>query len=306
MMPLLLAFAALLLMAAAAVTSVFTIDGTPESAGWLAATAGTASLTLTALGESTGLWDLFAIFGIVIFAGLAGAGWNPRGKGMLLVAGSAGFILGLIGRFLALAPVLVLVLAGAAPALGNLPWAVSRASGFVAFAAATGAVVLGARRPSRLRLGGLPARVYALHRAFGITAVLALAVHLISLRVDTFVELYWVQLLLAPWSSPYRPLAVTLGWVTAILLSLTAASGAFRKFVPGWRSVHLLSYATFTAGLFHGLLAGSDSATFAARAFYIAAFLLVALAWSRRLYLQAPKPVRRHAAVDDRSGPPDY
>ncbi|MGB3684183.1 MAG: hypothetical protein WA990_17020 [Rubrobacteraceae bacterium] len=295
MTALLIASAALLLMAAAAVTSAFTLDGTPESAGWLAAATGTASLTLSALGESTSLWDLFAVFGIVVFAGLVGAGWNPQGRRILLVAGSAGFILGLTGRLLALAPVLVSVLAGVAPVLGNLPWAVSRASGFVAFAAATGAVVLGARRPSRLRLGGMPARVYALHRAFGITAVSALAVHLISLWADTFVEFSWAQLVLVPWTSSYRPLAVTLGWVSAILLLLTAASGAFRKFLPGWRSVHLLSYATVAAGLFHGLLAGSDSTTFAARAFYIAAFLMVALAWSRRLYLLVLKPARRPA-----------
>ena len=295
MTPLLVTFAALLLMAAAAVTSVFTLDGPPEIAGWLAAAAGTASLALAALGGSTRLWDLFAVFGVVVFAGLAGAGWNPRGRGILLVAGSASFILGLVGRFLALAPVLVSVLAGVAPALGNLPWAVSRAAGFVAFTAATGAVVLGARRPSRLRVGGLPARVYALHRALGITAVSALAVHLISLWTDTFIEFSWAQLLLVPWSSSYRPFAVTLGWVSAILLLLTAASGAFRKFVPGWRSVHLLSYATFTVGLFHGLLAGSDSTTLTARVFYVIAFLMVALAWSRRLYLPTLKSVRRHA-----------
>lgn len=293
MTPLLITSAALILMAAAAVTSAFTLDGQPEGAGWLTAAAGTASLVLAALGESTSLWDLSAVFGIVIFAGLAGAGWNPWGKRMLLVAGSATFILGLIGRLFALAPVLVSVLAGVAPALGNLPWAVSRAAGFVAFAAATEAVVLGARRPSRLRVGGLPARVYALHRAFGITAVLALAVHLIFLWADTFIEFSWAQLLLVPWSSSYRPFAVTLGWVSAILLLLTAASGALRKFVPGWRSVHLLSYATVAAGLFHGLLAGSDSTTFAARAFYIIAFFLMALAWSRRLYLLALKPVHR-------------
>jgi sulfoxide reductase heme-binding subunit YedZ len=293
MTPLLIAAASLLLMAGAAVTSAFTLDGRPESAGWVTAAAGTASLALTALSGSTNLWNLTAVFGIVVFAGLAGAGWNPRGKRILLAAGSASFILGLIGCLLALAPILVSVLAGTTPVLGNLPWAVSRASGFIAFVAATGAVVLGARRPSRLRLGGMPARVYALHRAFGITAVSALAVHLISLWADTFIEFSWMQLLLTPWSASYRPFAVTLGWVSAILLLLTAASGALRKVLPGWRSVHLLSYATVTAGLFHGLLAGSDSATFAARAFYIAAFLLVALAWSRRLYLLVHKPVRR-------------
>ncbi len=50
---------------------------------------------------------------------------------------------------------------------------VARSSGFVAFLAATGAVILGTRRPSRLPIGGLPARIYALHRALGIVAILA-------------------------------------------------------------------------------------------------------------------------------------
>jgi sulfoxide reductase heme-binding subunit YedZ len=188
---------------------------------------------------------------------------------------------GLLARFIGLFE----VLASGMAAMENLPWMLSRASGFVAFAAATGALVLGARRPSRLPLGGTPARLYALHRALSVAALLALVVHLFSLWLDTFVDFNWAQLLALPWTSGYRPFAVTLGWLAAISLLLTAASAALRRRFPGWRTVHLLAYATFALGLFHGLLAGTDSGSPVARFFYVGAFLLVAAAWLRRIYL---------------------
>lgn len=80
----------------------------------------------------------------------------------------------------------------------GLSWGTARASGLVAFLAATGAIVLGARRPTRLPLWGLSARVYALHRALGIVGLLATAVHLISLGLGEFIEFTVSQLLLVP------------------------------------------------------------------------------------------------------------
>jgi len=171
---------------------------------------------------------------------------------------------------------------------------VARSSGFVAFVAAAGSVVLGARRPSRLPIGGLPARIYALHRALGITAILAMAVHLAALWTDDFVEFTPSQLLLLPWTSEYEPLAVTLGWLAMIALVLTAASGGFRRLLPGgtWRIIHAFAYLTFTLGLVHGLLAGSDAGSPFALAFYLAALLAVGWATCRRVF-SAPPPSSR-------------
>lgn len=164
----------------------------------------------------------------------------------------------------------------------------ARSAGFVAFLAATGAVILGTRRPSRLPIGGLSARVYALHRALGIVAVLGMIVHLVALWADAFVEFTPSQLLLLPWTSAYEPFAVTLGWLAMISLVLTAASGGLRRLLPGWRIVHALAFLTFALGLVHGLLAGSDSGSPWALAFYFAALLTVGWTAYRRLFRSNP------------------
>jgi sulfoxide reductase heme-binding subunit YedZ len=171
---------------------------------------------------------------------------------------------------------------GGHEAIDQLAWALARASGFVAFLAATGTVVLGSRRRSALPIGGLPARIYALHRVLDLASVLALAAHLSSLWLDSFVQFAWGQLLFAPWTSGYRPFAVTLGWLAMMSLLLTAASGGLRRLLPGWRTVHALAYLTFALGLVHGLMAGSASGSAWALAFYGATLLAVAWTLTRR------------------------
>jgi sulfoxide reductase heme-binding subunit YedZ len=166
----------------------------------------------------------------------------------------------------------------------SLSWAVARSAGLVAFLAATGAITLGARRPARLPIGGLPARVYAVHRALGLAALLATAVHLAALWFDHFIQFTWAELLAVPWTASYRPFAVTLGWLAMVSLVLSAASGGLRRFLPGWRAVHAAAYLTFALGLFHGLLAGSDTVTPLAPFVYVAALLAVGWASCHRLF----------------------
>jgi len=148
--------------------------------------------------------------------------------------------------------------------------------------ASTCAVLLGTRRPARLPVGGLPARVYALHRAFGIAAVLALAVHLTALSLDTYTPFSWAQLLAVPWTSGYRPFAVTLGFLGMVSLLLAAASGALRRRLPGWRTLHASAYLTFALSVAHGVLAGTDSHSAAALLVYGAALFAVTLTLLRR------------------------
>ena len=254
---------------------------------WAAASLGALGLAAAAVAGSVRPLDLAAVAGVVLVGGVAGAGWTPRSRGVLLALGLIGFAAALFARLQASSD-----LFGGPEVLGQLTWAVARSSGFAAFLAATGAVVLGARRPSALPIGGLPARVYALHRALGMASVLALAVHLTFLWLDSFVEFTWGQLLLVPWTSVYRPFAVTLGWLAATSLLLTAASGGFRRLIPGWRVVHALAYLTFALGLVHGLMAGSDSGSPWAIAFYAATLLAVAWTLTRR-FRRSPAPASR-------------
>jgi DMSO/TMAO reductase YedYZ heme-binding membrane subunit len=279
---------ALALVGAAAIVAAFTLEDHLPLQGWAVACFGTAALVLAMLGGTMNPLDLATAFGVVLFGGIAGAGWNPHGKQALLSLGLIFFVVGLIPRLMT-----VLTLGGTAGVAGaSLPWAVARAAGFVAFASATGAVLLGTRSPARLPVGGLPARLYALHRALGLTAILAVAVHLVSLWLDTFVQFSWVQLLLAPWTASYRPFAITFGFLALISLLATASSGALRRMMPGWRTVHLLAYATFALGLVHGILAGSDSGSPLAILFYIAALFAVVLTLLRRYLIFPVRPSR--------------
>jgi sulfoxide reductase heme-binding subunit YedZ len=287
MIPLLDALA-LGLAGAAAIVGAFTLDGESSVQGWAVSGFGTLALVLAMLGGTMSALDLATAFGVILFGGIAGAGWNPRGKRALLSMGLVFLAVGLIPRL-----VTFLTLGGAAGAAGaSLPWAVARAAGFVAFSSATGAMLLGTRSPARLPVGGLPARLYALHRALGITAILAVAVHLVSLWLDTFVQFSWIQLLLAPWTASYRPFAITFGFLALISLLATASSGALRRKLPGWRTVHLLAYATFALGLVHGILAGSDSGSPWAIIFYIAALFAVVLTLLRRYVIFPARPSR--------------
>lgn len=265
-------------VATAAISALFNLDGESQIQGWATAGAGTLGLVLALLGHSTQTLDLTTVLGVLLFGGIAGAGWNPKGKRCLLAAGAAALFLGVVPRLLAtVAPAGSIAFTGL-----SLPWAIARAAGFVAFACATGAVLLGTKRSARLPVGGLPARLHSLHRALGVAAIVALSVHLFALWSDRFVSFSWAQLLLVPWTASYRPFAVTFGFLTMIALILTASSGLLRQYFPGWRIVHLLAWAMFALGLIHGIFAGSDTGSPLALAFYFAALVAVGITWLRR------------------------
>ena len=264
---------------------------------WPGSASGVIGLVAASAGSIRPL-DLAAVAGVVLLGGVAGAGWSPRGKSLLLALGALGFAAMLYTRFQAFTQ-----LFDAQAVLDGITWGVARSSGFVAFLAATGAVVLGARRTSALPIGGLPARVYALHRALGIAAVTAMAVHLVALWTDDFVEFTPVQFLFLPWTSEYEPFAVTLGWLAMISLLLTAASGGLKRLLPGWRIVHALAYLTFALGLAHGLLAGSDSGTPWALGLYAVTLLAVAWTLSRR-FKRPSGPSRSRSKRVTKAPPP--
>jgi len=263
---------------------------------WVASVAGSLGLLVAVLGGSGQVLDLATVIGIVLIGGVGGAGWAPPGRRVILGLGLVCLIAGSIAPVEAFSDTFLTATSAGGGTFFTLPqgltWAVARSSGFISFLAATGAVILGSRRPSELPIGGLPARVYALHRALGIASLLGMAVHLVTLWADDFVEFTASQLLIVPWTSSYKPFAVTLGWLAMIALLLTAASGGLRRLLPGWRVVHALAFLTFALGLIHGLLAGSDSGSPWVLTFYLATLLAVGWAVYRRLF-RSTLPSRR-------------
>lgn len=282
----LLAFVSAFVAAALALYVVLGEESTPMA--WAASALGAAGLVLALAGGTTHALDLATAAGVALVATVAGAGWQPSGRRTLLGLGLLGLLVGVVARLAAFSYLAVPELgpgAALAEAASQSPLlGVARSAGFVAFASAGASIVLGVRKPAKLPIGGLPARLFALHRALGMVAVLATAAHLLALGASAAVELSWVQILIFPWSTPYNPTAAILGWLATLCLLATAASGVLKRRLPNWRIVHYASYATFALGLLHGLIAGTNSGSPPALLFYLASLAAVGWATYRRLF----------------------
>jgi sulfoxide reductase heme-binding subunit YedZ len=152
-------------------------------------------------------------------------------------------------------------------------WLLARASGLTAYALLTSSVLAGLTvksRPLGRRLRA--AAVTDLHRFLSLLALGAIAVHGLTLALDTAVRIP-VAALLVPGLSPYRPLAAGIGVLAAELMVLIYVSFSLRSRigVRSWRRLHYLTFAVFAAATVHGLAAGTDRWAFGLYAGSVAA-----------------------------------
>lgn len=140
-------------------------------------------------------------------------------------------------------------------------WYVARASGLIAWLALTASVLWGVvlstkAFPRRRR----PAWLLDLHRWLGGMTVAFVAIHLVALLADSYVELDLVDLLV-PFASDWEPAAIALGVIALwFLVAIEVTSLAMRKLPkPVWRGVHLTSYVVFWLVSIHAALAGTDT-----------------------------------------------
>lgn len=164
-------------------------------------------------------------------------------------------------------------------------WYVARAGGLVAFGLLTLAVVAGLTLSGRARLRYWPRfAVEDVHRFLGLLAGAFVSVHLLALFVDSYMPFSLTQLVV-PGAASYRPFATALGVVGAELLLALAVTNRYRQRLTYrfWRRAHYLNFAVWFFALVHGLLAGSDTGSEWATAFYVGAAGAVGglLAWRR-------------------------
>ena len=143
----------------------------------------------------------------------------------------------------------------------QLWWYLTRASGIVAWALLTAAVLLGL--VVRTKVGASAAKPpwwLDLHRFLGGLASIFTGVHLATLVADSYVEFTLVDLLV-PGASDWEPGSVALGVVSLWLLAAVEATSLLQKRLPrrAWRWVHLSSYPLFWLATFHFLAAGTDA-----------------------------------------------
>ena len=144
----------------------------------------------------------------------------------------------------------------------QLWWYFARAGGLMAWWLLSAAVVWGLLLSSRVAGSrAVPARLLDLHRFLAGLSVVFLAVHLISLVVDSYVDIGALQLLV-PFTSGYRPAAVAWGVIALYLLIAIQATSWLRHRVPHrwWRWVHTTTFAVFVLSTAHALTAGTDAA----------------------------------------------
>jgi len=139
-------------------------------------------------------------------------------------------------------------------------WFLSRASGIVAWALLTGSVLWGILLATRvLKAIDRPAWLLDLHRWLSALTIFAVALHLVALYADSYVE-FSVTDLMVPFFATWRPFAVALGVFATYLLAIVQVSSLLMKRLPRkiWRSIHLTSYVMFVFVTLHSFLAGHD------------------------------------------------
>ena len=138
-------------------------------------------------------------------------------------------------------------------------WYVARAGGIVGWALLTLAVIGGLQLSTRLLRRPTPAWVLDLHRFVAGLAVVFVAVHLVGLWADTFVQ-FTAADLFVPFASSYQTGALALGIVAMYLLLAIEITSLLMKRMSrrAWHTVHLSSYVLFTIATIHGLLVGTD------------------------------------------------
>jgi sulfoxide reductase heme-binding subunit YedZ len=140
-------------------------------------------------------------------------------------------------------------------------WLASRASGIVAILTLSGSVLLGLVLSTRVVRGpGLPKWVSTAHEQSALTALVAIALHGVTLLGDPFLRASLADITI-PFQSDYRPLYTGLGVVGGYLAAALGLSFYVRKRIGAarWRKLHRLTIVAYALAVVHTIGAGTDS-----------------------------------------------
>jgi sulfoxide reductase heme-binding subunit YedZ len=164
-------------------------------------------------------------------------------------------------------------------------WLAGRASGIVALALVTVAVILGLTMSSRLlRRPGLGRTLLRLHEHVALVGLGAIVVHGLTLLGDPWLR-PGLSGLTVPFAMSYRPLYTGLGILSGYLAALLGLSFYARKRIGArlWRKLHRATVLVWVLGVVHTLGAGSDASTQWLRAFVLLPAIPIAYLTTIRL-----------------------
>jgi sulfoxide reductase heme-binding subunit YedZ len=142
-------------------------------------------------------------------------------------------------------------------------WLVSRSAGLVALLLVTLSVGVGLAMAGRvMRKPGLGKVLTQAHEQLALSAVVAMAVHAVTLLGDPFLR-PGLSGITVPFTMSHRPAYTGLGILGFYLAALLGLSFyARRRIGPRlWRRLHKLTIAVYVMAVVHTLGAGSDAAT---------------------------------------------
>lgn len=143
----------------------------------------------------------------------------------------------------------------------TLLWYTTRATGIVSLVLLTGTVMLGVLGTARAASARWPRLVTAgMHRNLALTSGALVVVHVLTTVLDPFASIS-IASAFVPFSSPYRPLWLSLGAVSFDLLLAIIVTSLLRDRLRHrtWQVVHMLVYLSWPVALWHGLGTGTDT-----------------------------------------------
>ena len=175
-------------------------------------------------------------------------------------------------------------------------WYLSRSAGLIAYLLVSASVMWGLVLSSKIvKEVAPPPAALAVHNAISWAGIGLGTLHALALLFDTYYT-YTLFDVLVPFVGPYRPGWVGLGTVSLYALIVISMSFAWRRWLgqTGWRLLHYTSFGFYAVVTIHGLMAGTDSASFAIRLLYVGSVLITLFLIIYRL-LAVPKAQPRRS-----------
>lgn len=177
-------------------------------------------------------------------------------------------------------------------------WLASRASGTVALLLVTASVLIGLLMASGLlKRPGLKRRLVAVHEHTALVALVAIAVHGITLLGDRTLNPGPIGILV-PLQTSYRPAYTAIGILSGYLIAALGLSFYIRRWIGGrrWRQMHRATVAAYLLGVTHAIGSGSDASTPVVRLAVVASVLPAAALFLIRNRPRASTTAARAAA----------
>ena len=184
-------------------------------------------------------------------------------------------------------------------------WLASRASGIVALSLISLSVILGLAMAGRVsRDPKLRRTMIAVHEQAALAALIAIAVHAITLLGDKFLAPGPVGILV-PFQLDHAPFSTGLGIIGAYLAAALGLSFYFRRRIgtKRWRSLHRATILVYVLAVVHTLGAGSDAGTPWLRAQLVLTGAPVLFLFAMRVLPPAPKVSAGGSAARPGSAP---